>query len=57
MEGRLTPIDNSQFKSRWESKLTLAEIAMGVSMAIFIFLFCVHQPWFKWSVRVHFSAL
>lgn len=49
MEGRLTPIDNSQFKSRWESKLTLAEISMGVSMVIFIFLFCVHQPWFKWN--------
>ena len=49
MEGKLTPIDNSQFKSSWENKLTWAEIAMGFSMAIFIFLFCIHQPWFKWS--------
>lgn len=49
MEGKLTPIDNSQFKSSWENKLIWAEIAMGASIAIFIFLFCIHQPWFKWG--------
>lgn len=42
-------IDNSEFKPKWENKVRAAEWCMLAAFLVFTFLFCIHQPWFKWS--------
>lgn len=55
MEGRVTPINNSMFKRKWENKLLCAEVLMGVSFICAVILFCAHQPWLVWEVVIDTS--
>lgn len=49
MEDKLTKIKDSEFRPKWENKILIAEITIGIAFGIFVLLFCIHQPWFKWT--------
>lgn len=55
MESKVTPIRKFKFIPKWENKLFWIELFIGLSFVCSTFLFCAHQPWFKWDVPIDTS--